>query len=323
MKARTIFKIIDVSFDPVQNNGYGAFIKKNGISVTKDIVYDKNIPDIRVGDLYVKDALLTEPDAKLPVFINIHGGGFVAGDKIHRRYFSAYVADIGYAVFNINYGLSPEYKFPFCLLSIIKALDWVADNAEKYGFDTSKIVMSGDSAGANLAALGGIVASNPKFVEALDAQMPAAKPTALLLCCGPYDITTALQSNIPFDLLNKIITEATGYDKDHVNEFKYLNEFSPIEYINESYPKTFLIYSAKDIFCRQQGEVFEKLLKEKNISVSSFHSTSLLDNHCFHLNHNFKVAKAALDRSKEFLLSILNDGKTTEETPTEDITVSV
>ncbi|MDR2047602.1 MAG: alpha/beta hydrolase [Clostridiales bacterium] len=308
MKAKTVFKIIDASMDPVQNNGYKSFIKKNNISVVFDIVYDDKFPEIRAGDLYFKassDSAGNSAESRLkPLLINIHGGGFVAGEKYHRRYFSAYIADIGYAVYNINYGVGPEYKFPFCLQSVAKAITWANENSEKYGFDMSKLVLSGDSAGASLAALGALTASREDFAKSADVEKPPVKPAAVLLYCGPYDIATALNSKVPLDLINKIMTDITGYDRTRISEFKYLNQFSPMDYIDANYPKAFLVYSQKDIFCKNHGEVFEKRLAEKGVRVSSFHSTSLLDNHCFHLNHNFKMAKKAMDRSKEFLLSI-------------------
>ncbi|MDR1905472.1 MAG: alpha/beta hydrolase [Clostridiales bacterium] len=306
MKAKTVFKIIDFSMDPIQNNGYKEFVKKNNISVEHDIVYDEDFPEIRVGDLYMKDRG-GDTNTKLPVFINAHGGGFVAGDKKHRRYFSAYIAEIGYAVFNINYGVGPENKFPFCLQSIVIAMNWVEKNADKYNFDVSKVVLSGDSAGANIAALGAIAATNAEFIKSIDMDPPTIKPAAVLLYCGPYDIATAMNAHVPLlpDLIGNIIIESTGYKKEDLQEFKYLNQFSPIEYINEDYPKAFLVYSQKDFFCKNHGELLEKSLREHGVSVSSFHSTKLLDNHCFHLNHNFKEAKEALDKSKEFLLSVI------------------
>jgi acetyl esterase/lipase len=345
MTAKTIFKIIDLSMDPIQNNGYKTFVKKKSISVARDIIYDDAFPEIRKGDLYFKNpdknlndaptinaaasaAAIKNPDknpnaaptinaaasdaasdaasaaTKKPLMINIHGGGFVAGEKNYRRYFCAYIAALDYAVFNINYGVGPEKKFPFCLESIAKAMSWASENAEKYNLDLSKVVLSGDSAGAALAALGALVAANQEFADSLEIKRPPIKAAGLLLYCGPYDIQTAMDAKIPFDLINKMMTDITGYDKEHINEFKYLRQFSPLDYIDERYPKTFLVYAKKDIFCKNHGEVFEKVLSEKGIEVESFYSTKLFDNHCFHLNHNFKASKEAMSKSEEFLKSI-------------------
>ncbi|MDR2090810.1 MAG: alpha/beta hydrolase [Clostridiales bacterium] len=344
MTAKTVFKIIDLSMDPIQNNGYKTFVRKKHISVIHDIVYDDAYPDIRKGDLYFKspndadESAISADSAKIngsnggaisvnasksngsngdtisvnaqktppkkPLLINVHGGGFVAGEKKYRRYFSAYVAAAGYAVFNINYGVGPENKFPFCLESVAKAMTWAEKNAEKYNFDTSKIVLSGDSAGAALAALGALTAEKEGFANSLGIERPNVKAAGVLLYCGPYDIQTAMEAKVPFDLVNKMMTDITGYDINHINDFKYIRQFSPMDFVDENYPKAFLVYAKKDIFCKNHGEIFEKTLAEKGVEVSSFHSTKLFDNHCFHLNHNFKMAKEAMKKSEEFLKSI-------------------
>ncbi|MDR1940507.1 MAG: alpha/beta hydrolase [Clostridiales bacterium] len=328
MTAKTFFKFIDYSMNPIQNIGYKSFVKKHNIDVTCDIVYDDEFPDVRRGDIYKKKEFsekTTETDEsakaggdevataggdesaakKLPVFINFHGGGFVAGDKRFRRYFSAFVASVGYAVFNVNYGVGPENMFPFCLQSVAKAITWVAENADKYNFDVSKVVLSGDSAGANLAALGGVITTVDGFAESIDAQKPPIKPAGLMLYCGPYDMDVALNTKAPFDLVNKMMLEMTGYSKENIYDNKYINEFSPLSYITSEYPKTFLVYSLKDIFCKHHGEILEEKLKKEHIEVESFHSTTLLDNHCFHLNHSFKAAKLVLNKSKDFLEEII------------------
>ncbi|MDR3292701.1 MAG: alpha/beta hydrolase, partial [Clostridiales bacterium] len=300
-----IFTLIDIVYEPVQNNGYKQFVKQHRINVTKDIIYDFEFPEIRKGDLYIQSDLPST--GKLPVFINLHGGGFVAGNKRHRRYFSAYVASLGYAVFNINYGIASEYKFPFCVRSGVVALNWVVKNAETFNLDPSKIVVSGDSAGANIASLICTAASNEEYAKEIGAPASLTVPTGALLFCGPFDLEISLNKRLPLDLANKIIEETTGYDKDHVNEFKYFKYFAPMEFINERFPKTFLVYAKKDIFCAQQSEMLEQTLNEKNIPVESFYSERFLDNHCFHLNHNFKVSQQAIEKASEFLEALKNE----------------
>jgi acetyl esterase/lipase len=165
-------------------------------------------------------------------------------------------------------------------------------------------VLSGDSAGANLAAIGGVIATVDGFAENIGAQKPPIVPAGLLLCCGPYEIESAMNAKVPLDIINKIMLESTGYQKKEIGGFKYLHEFSPIPYITPAYPKTFLIYSLKDIFCKHHSELLEERLKENNVSVKSFHSTKFIDNHCFHLNHSFKASKQAITESTKFLNEI-------------------
>jgi acetyl esterase len=93
------------------------------------------------------------PDAAgrdLPVMMYIHGGGFTMCSKdTHRGICLAY-ADHGHVVFNINYRLSPKYKFPAALEDVGLAFAWIVQNARQYGGDPERMVVAGESAGGNL-----------------------------------------------------------------------------------------------------------------------------------------------------------------------------
>jgi acetyl esterase len=88
----------------------------------------------------------------MPAVLYFHGGGFFAGgldetDELARRI--ARQADA--VVVNVDYHLSPEARFPVAVNDAYAALCWVAGNAAELGVDPERIVLSGDSAGGNLA----------------------------------------------------------------------------------------------------------------------------------------------------------------------------
>ena len=93
---------------------------------------------------------VTEP---LPVFVDIHGGGFIQGspaddDPWCRRIVSA----VHCAVVSIDYHLAPEYRFPVALYECYDVVKWVYDQANIQGFDSRRIAIGGHSAGGNLTA---------------------------------------------------------------------------------------------------------------------------------------------------------------------------
>jgi len=90
---------------------------------------------------------------KLPVIIEIHGGGYIACEKnINRLHCRAYARE-GFYVVNTDYTLIPEGDFSTMLRELELSLRWVADNAQEYGFDTQRVFISGDSAGGHLVLL--------------------------------------------------------------------------------------------------------------------------------------------------------------------------
>lgn len=89
---------------------------------------------------------------KLPVMLYIHGGGWTLFSiDTHDRLMREYAARAGIAVLGIDYSLSPENKFPVALEECAAALDWIASQADALGLDADRILIGGDSAGANLS----------------------------------------------------------------------------------------------------------------------------------------------------------------------------
>ena len=91
-------------------------------------------------------------DEKLPVLLYIHGGGWTLFSiDTHDRLMREYAARAGIAVIGIDYSLSPESKFPVALEECAAALDWIESQADALGLDADRVLIGGDSAGANLS----------------------------------------------------------------------------------------------------------------------------------------------------------------------------
>jgi acetyl esterase len=90
----------------------------------------------------------------LPVIIHYHGGGFisplVAG--LEQSLWQD-AKTYGAIVFAVDYRVAPEHKFPAAVNDSYEAFKWISENAQRFGGDTSKLMMMGISAGANLVAV--------------------------------------------------------------------------------------------------------------------------------------------------------------------------
>ncbi|PQJ77709.1 alpha/beta hydrolase family protein [Polaribacter porphyrae] len=128
------------------------------------ILYKQNAVN---GNLTSLD-IYTVPNSKVvkPIVIWVHGGAWVTGDKANDMQRKApFFNNLGYVFISINYRLSPfpyevnnnaRIKHPAHIIDIADALQWIYNNIEKYGGDTSNIVLLGHSAGAHLVALAGV-----------------------------------------------------------------------------------------------------------------------------------------------------------------------
>lgn len=88
----------------------------------------------------------------LPVFIFVHGGGWVLGDfPTHERFVRDLVADSGAAAVFVNYTPSPEARYPVAINEIYGATKWVAENGAQINVDGKRLAIVGNSVGGNMA----------------------------------------------------------------------------------------------------------------------------------------------------------------------------
>lgn len=91
-------------------------------------------------------------DGVLPVLVYLHGGGWVwSSVDTHDRLMREYAAAGGCAAVAPDYALSPEAPFPRALEECAAVVRWIAREGAAWGLDPTRIVLGGDSAGANLA----------------------------------------------------------------------------------------------------------------------------------------------------------------------------
>ena len=127
-----------------------------------------DIPYIDNGErLHLLDVYYPENAEKLPVIIDIHGGGWMYGDKELNKMYCLNLAKRGFTVFNISYRLAPEVTVPEQLQDVMQALKWIQDNMKDYPC-TDDVMLTGDSAGGMLAAFSSCLVSSAKLREIFD-----------------------------------------------------------------------------------------------------------------------------------------------------------
>ena len=166
-------------------------VTASGHSFYSDIVYKRaNGHDIKLDVIAIEP--LTVPK---PTLLYIHGGGWVNGKKGSTTLAPLPYLYRGMNTINIDYRLAEDALAPAAVEDCRCALRWVYRNAKKYGFDTSKIVVAGESAGGHLALITGMLDANAGFdnecpVEEGDAPLKAA---AIVSYSGPTDVLDLLE----------------------------------------------------------------------------------------------------------------------------------
>jgi acetyl esterase len=109
------------------------------------------------ADGYTIDLNIVRPEGvigKLPVFIFIHGGGWVLGDyPTHRRMVRDLVVRSGYAAVFVNYTRTPDAQYPQAINEIYAATKWVTENGDEINIDGKNLAVVGNSVGGNMTAV--------------------------------------------------------------------------------------------------------------------------------------------------------------------------
>lgn len=124
----------------------GGMTQVKATPAAKDIAY-ANASATQTLDIY-----LPEGNGPFPLVINVHGGGFMMGDKSNPPLTDQLLAE-GYAVASVNYRLSGEAKAPAQIQDLKAAVRWLRANAAQYKLNPDKFAGYGGSAGGSLVAL--------------------------------------------------------------------------------------------------------------------------------------------------------------------------
>ena len=101
-------------------------------------------------DVYLPHDATVRGGHTLPVYIDIHGGGFTYGYKELNRNFNTHLAARGFAVFSLNYRPAPQTDLKGQLADVQAALRWIHANLADYPVDPNAVFVTGDSAGGAL-----------------------------------------------------------------------------------------------------------------------------------------------------------------------------
>ena len=186
-------------------------------------------------DIYVPE----DTDEKPPLIMWIHGGGWLEGmrgyvlqDEQLKR---------AYAVADIEYRLSWQAPFPAQIVDCKDALAFLRENADTYGFDGSKICVSGDSAGGHLCALMGTSVGN----SAWEKQGKDYSVQAVIDLYGPVTVGAGIHEGEPY---SPQCAEAKLLDSpDSYGKSKMLGAMAnPITYIDGTQPPFLICHGNED-----------------------------------------------------------------------------
>jgi acetyl esterase len=158
----------------------------HGVHVIQDVPYLSSAQSWHRLDIY-RPLRAAGPS---PAVLYLHGGAFRMLSKETHWLMALLFARAGYVVFNVSYRLAPRFPFPAAVEDACDAFTWLVRNARAYDVDPARIVLAGESAGANLAAALCVATCyerpEPYARRAFAAGMV---PCAMVLGCGVLQVS--------------------------------------------------------------------------------------------------------------------------------------
>ncbi|MET3291861.1 UNVERIFIED_CONTAM: acetyl esterase [Brevibacillus sp. OAP136] len=236
-----------------------------------------------------------EGTGPFPLFVYYHGGGWVIGDIEMTDASCRMIANrTSHVVVSVDYRLAPEHKFPTPVNDAYAALQWVQQNAAELNANASKIVVGGDSAGGNLAA---VVA-----MKARDEQGPAISAQILIYPVTNLDFNTSSYQSFQkgFGLDRELmIWFGQHYLADEADSrHPYVAPLLADDFSN--LPPAIVITAENDVL-RDEGLAYADRLQAAGIKVESLCEAGLVHGYFSNLLVFPDRIKAAIAKIAQFL----------------------
>jgi acetyl esterase/lipase len=199
-----------------------------------------------------------------PVFIYIHGGGWVLGDyPTHRRLVRDLVVKSGAVAVFPDYTPSPEARYPTAINQIYATIKWVAEHGNEIGVNGKNLAVVGNSVGGNMTA--------SVVLMAKEKNGPAIKLQVLLWPVTDANFETGSYIELGegrFLTRNMMIWFWDNYLPDKkVRKETYASPLqASLEQLKGLPPA--LIQTAENDVLRDEGEAYARKLNEAGVQVT-------------------------------------------------------
>ncbi len=282
--------IVNYAEDPHLDTGTKAFLKllnaggppveslskedARNVLVSAQASLDVDVSGIEVSektinaDGYTIKLDIVRPEGvkeKLPVFIFIHGGGWILGDfPTHKRMVRDLVVLSGYASVFVNYTPSPEAHYPQPTNEIYAATKWVAEHGDEINVDGKKLAVVGNSVGGNMTAVTALKANenNGPEIKLLIMMWPLTDAGFNTESYKKYGKDRFLTTPLMKWMYDQYTTDLNARKEIYASPLQ-----ASVEQL-KGLPPTFIQVAENDIL-RDEGEAFGRKLDKAGVLVTT------------------------------------------------------
>jgi acetyl esterase/lipase len=202
-------------------------------------------------DVYTQRESLRKPAQGLPTIVYFHGGGWVVGRKESSSLQLLPYLEKGWAAVNVQYRLGDTALAPAAVEDARCAVWWVKRNADRYGFDPAKIVLTGRSSGGHLALIAGMLTTDANLdercpdkyfggvIDAADRPRPELEVAAIINWAGITDVNDLIAGPNRVSYAVSWFGALTGREA-------LAKRVSPLTYVRSGLPPVLTIHGDQD-----------------------------------------------------------------------------
>jgi acetyl esterase/lipase len=236
-----------------------------GTVIHDNVAYNNDTLKKHLLDIY----LPANAKGKIPLVVLIHGGGWWVNDKYaDLGYMKKTIAELvsqGFALASIDYRWSTQAIFPAQIQDCNRAVSFLYENADTYGFDTKRFAVLGWSAGGHLASLLGLSKNN----NVLNFFMPNSNKNfnikAVVDFYGPAEMVLLPKADDDKSP-EGILLGAAPLDRPDLAKIA-----SPVTYVDKRDPPFLIIHGEKDdMVSPKQSKLLQAWLNTEGVQNELF-----------------------------------------------------
>ena len=242
-----------------------------------------------------------------------HGGAWVSGSKDNDRPYFQILASHGYTVIGMNYTYGPEATYPFAVHQLNDGLAYIVEHADELHVDASRIILDGDSAGAQLSSQLAVVATNPSYASEMGIApaLTDANLQGVILNCGIYRMSAMLGGKGILAWGDD--TSLWAYTGDrNLTDSAAMAQMSSYDFVTADFPPTYISGGNADPLTDLQSKPLADRLTSLGVDVTPLfwpadQNPALPHEYQFRLD--LAPAQAALDATLAFVAERIGPGQ--------------
>jgi acetyl esterase len=279
-------------------------VLQSGVRLKTNVKYDTGYPNSFM-DIWYGAA---DTRIKRPTVIFMHGGGWFMGSKDMGDPLAGggpdgegqpfgYIARNGFNVVNLDYALTPAYRYPVPLLQLNAAIKYMRDHEEELGLDMSRVIIMGGSAGAHMTAQYGALLADPAYAAEVGVK-PAIDPAHVK---GLVVFSAPLRFSGFKWRMNAMLWSYLG-TKDLENS-KQARQVDILSHVTSRYPATYITDGNQSDTFPEHAKAMVKVLEQNRVEhVFNYYepSEALLD-HGYTARLDTKWGRDNLEKAVAFM----------------------